>query len=61
MALAAGMPPGAYEIESERGGDAAVYVQRIDVAGGAARLTMPADGEIHVPESWPPDGARSTS
>jgi serine/threonine-protein kinase len=42
--------------QSNRGGDAAIYVQRIDGVGGAERLTTPAEGEVHIPESWSPDG-----
>jgi len=42
--------------QSDRDGDLAVFRQRIDGTGGAERLTMPADGEAHIPESWSPDG-----
>jgi len=42
--------------QSDRGGDPAIYVQRMDGAGGAERLTTPAEGEVHIPESWSTDG-----
>jgi serine/threonine-protein kinase len=41
---------------SDREGDAAIFVQRVDGTGGAQRLTTPTEGEVHVPESWSPDG-----
>jgi serine/threonine-protein kinase len=41
---------------SDREGDAAIFAQRLDGTGGAERLTTPAEGEVHVPESWSPDG-----
>jgi serine/threonine-protein kinase len=41
---------------SDREGDAAIFAQRVDGTGGAERLTTPAEGEVHVPESWSPDG-----
>jgi eukaryotic-like serine/threonine-protein kinase len=42
--------------QSDRGGDLAIFRQRADGTGGAERLTTPAAGEEHVPESWSPDG-----
>ena len=42
--------------QSDREGSLAIFVQRVDGAGGARRLTTPEDGEMHVPESWSPDG-----
>jgi dipeptidyl aminopeptidase/acylaminoacyl peptidase len=41
--------------QSDRDGDAAIFVQRVD-GTGVERLTKPAEGEAHVPESWSPDG-----
>jgi Tol biopolymer transport system component len=41
---------------SDREGDAAIFAQRVDGTGGVERLTTPAEGEVHVPESWSPDG-----
>jgi serine/threonine-protein kinase len=42
--------------QSDRGGDLAIFRQRADGTGVAERLTTPAAGEEHVPESWSPDG-----
>jgi serine/threonine protein kinase/Tol biopolymer transport system component len=41
--------------QSGREGDQAIWWQTVD-GGSAERLTKPADGEEHVPESWSPDG-----
>ena len=39
--------------QSDRDGDLAVFRQPADVSGGTAeRLTKPAKGAAHVPESW---------
>jgi eukaryotic-like serine/threonine-protein kinase len=39
--------------QSDREGDLAVYRQPADVSGAAAeRLTKPAKGAVHIPESW---------
>jgi serine/threonine-protein kinase len=40
--------------QSDRDGDSAIFWQLADGTGAADRLTMPADGEAHVPESWSP-------
>ena len=42
--------------QSDREGDAGIFVQRIDGTGAAERLTKAASGEVHVPEAWSPDG-----
>ena len=42
--------------QSDRGGDAAIYWQRVDGSAPAERLTSPAKGEAHFPESWDPRG-----
>jgi hypothetical protein len=42
--------------QSDRDGDLAIYRQRVDGTGGAERLTQAAAGEMHIPESWSPDG-----
>jgi serine/threonine-protein kinase len=42
--------------QSNRDGTPAVFVQRVDGTVPAARLTDPASGEEHIPESWSPDG-----
>ena len=42
--------------QSDREGDLAVFVQRVDGNGQAERLTKPAQGISHVPDSWSPDG-----
>jgi len=41
--------------QSNRDGDLAVFRQRADGTGTAERLTTPAPGESHAPESWSPD------
>jgi serine/threonine-protein kinase len=40
--------------QSDRDGDSAVFWQLADGTGAAERLTTPAEGEAHVPESWSP-------
>jgi Tol biopolymer transport system component len=42
--------------QSDREGELAVFVQRMDGNGQAERLTTPAKGTSHVPDSWSPDG-----
>jgi hypothetical protein len=42
--------------QSDRKGDLAIFVQRMDGKGQAERLTKPAKGTSHVPDSWSPDG-----
>jgi eukaryotic-like serine/threonine-protein kinase len=42
--------------QSDRDGDAAIFVQAADGSGTATRLTRPLAGASHVPESWSPDG-----
>jgi serine/threonine-protein kinase len=42
--------------QSNKDGDLAIFAQRFDGTDGAARLTKPAQGVSHVPESWSPDG-----
>jgi serine/threonine-protein kinase len=42
--------------QSTRDGDSAIYWQLADGTGPAERLTKPAAGEAHVPESWSPRG-----
>jgi eukaryotic-like serine/threonine-protein kinase len=42
--------------QSEDGGDFAIYWQRADGSGTAERLTKPAEGETHIPNSWSPRG-----
>jgi len=42
--------------QSDREGVPAIFVQRADGTGGVTRLTMPDDGDAHIPESWSPDG-----
>jgi Tol biopolymer transport system component len=50
-------PDGARVVyQSDRDGDAAIFVQRADETGTADRLTRPAKDEAHIPESWSPDG-----
>ena len=42
--------------QSDRDGDAAIFMQRADVSGASAeRLTKAQAGEMHTPESWSPD------
>jgi serine/threonine-protein kinase len=43
--------------QSDRGGDLAVYVQRIDGSAPTERVTTAPPGESHMPQSWSPDGA----
>jgi Tol biopolymer transport system component len=43
--------------QSARDGDRAIFSQSADGASGAERLTKPAQGEEHRPESWSRDGA----
>jgi Tol biopolymer transport system component len=39
--------------QSDREGDSAIFMQQADVSGAIAeRLTTPARGNLHVPESW---------
>ena len=40
--------------QSDREGDAAVFIQRTDHTGAAERLTKPESGSLHVPETWHP-------
>jgi Tol biopolymer transport system component len=42
--------------QSDRAGEPGIYRQRVDGTGVAERLTSAAAGEVHVPESWSPDG-----
>jgi Tol biopolymer transport system component len=42
--------------QSDRGGDLAIFAQRVDGTDRAVRLTTPAQGESHVPNAWSPDG-----
>jgi eukaryotic-like serine/threonine-protein kinase len=42
--------------QSDREGDAAIYVQDIGGGAPAERVSRPGEGEVHVPESWSPDG-----
>jgi dipeptidyl aminopeptidase/acylaminoacyl peptidase len=42
--------------QSDRGGDQAIYWQRADGDGEAARLTTPEPGTSHAPEAFSPDG-----
>ena len=42
--------------QSDREGDPAIFVTRMDGVGEADRLTTPAKGASHVPDSWSPDG-----
>jgi len=42
--------------QSDRGGELSIFSQRADGTGPVRRLTTPAKGEAHVPESWAPDG-----
>jgi Tol biopolymer transport system component len=43
--------------QSARERDRAIFAQSADGAGGVQRLTTPAQGEEHRPESWSRDGA----
>jgi serine/threonine-protein kinase len=50
-------PDGQYvAYQSDRDGDLAIFMQRADGTGPAERLTKPDPGDIHMPESWSPDG-----
>jgi Tol biopolymer transport system component len=42
--------------QSDREGDAAIWLQRADGTGTAERLTTPAQGTSHVPDAWSPKG-----
>jgi serine/threonine-protein kinase len=42
--------------QSDREGDLAIFAQRADGSGPVERLTKPAQGASHVPDSWSPDG-----
>ena len=44
--------------QSDRDGDEGIFAQLADGSGSAERLTTPAPGASHAPESWSPDGAR---
>jgi serine/threonine-protein kinase len=44
--------------QSNREGDQAIFWQRADGSEVAERLTKPAAGVAHVPQSWAPDGKR---
>ena len=44
--------------QSARDGDRAIFWQSANGASGAERLTKPAQGEEHIPESWSRDGKR---
>jgi serine/threonine-protein kinase len=47
--------------QSSRDGDRGIFWQRADGQAGAERLTKPAEGSTHVPESWSPNGELSLS
>ena len=42
--------------QSDREGDLAIFAQRADGNSRAERLTKPASGSAHIPESWSRDG-----
>ncbi len=42
--------------QSDREGDLAIFWQKADGTGPVERLTKPAPGEAHAPESWSPKG-----
>ncbi|CEF49020.1 unnamed protein product [uncultured bacterium] len=42
--------------QSNREGDLGIFVRRADGSGPTERLTKPAEGEAHIPETWSPDG-----
>ena len=42
--------------QSDRQGDLGIFWQPADGGAAAIRLTTPAQGAVHVPESWSPDG-----
>ena len=42
--------------QSDRGGEQAIYAQRVDGTGRAERLAGAQNGESFIPDSWSPDG-----
>ncbi len=42
--------------QSDRDGTPSIYVQNADGGGAAERLTKAAQGVLHIPDSWSPDG-----
>jgi Tol biopolymer transport system component len=44
--------------QSDREGDLGIFRQRADGSGTPERLTRAEQGELHVPNSWSPDGQR---
>jgi serine/threonine-protein kinase len=42
--------------QSDREGDPGIFMQRADGTGSVERLTMPEKSDVHLPESWSPDG-----
>jgi TolB protein len=42
--------------QSDRGGEQAIYVQRVDGTGRAERLAGAQNGASFIPDSWSPDG-----
>ena len=42
--------------QSDRGGEQAIYVQRVDGTDRAERLAVAQHGESVIPDSWSPDG-----
>ena len=42
--------------QSDRGGEQAIYVQRVDGTGRPERLAGAQNGESLIPDSWSPDG-----
>jgi Tol biopolymer transport system component len=42
--------------QTDRDGAPSIFVQRVDGATPPERLSSPSSGEVHVPESWSPDG-----
>ncbi len=42
--------------QSDRDGTPSIYVQNADGGGAAERLTTTAQGVVHTPDSWSPDG-----
>jgi len=44
--------------QSDREGDQAIFWQRADGSGTAERITKPAAGVAHVPQSWASDGKK---
>jgi serine/threonine-protein kinase len=47
--------------QSDREGDAAIYVQNADGTGRVERLTRPEKGDAHIPEFWSANGYLSFS